>query len=146
VLADQPGETQVSHFLGRRFPLGYDARRSKIVASGIAALYQQAAVDAAKIEQLLAAGVRGQRPGAQDADTLLPGRTSCQQLERGLAIAWRDNALDEALRLRDLVGGRLVHLAVEGQHAAVGAERVAFIGFAESLLERRTHCGAARVV
>ena len=43
-------------------------------------------------------------------------------------IAGRDDAFDEALRLGDLPGGRLVHLAVEAEDAAVRAQGIAFVG------------------
>src|SRR5439155_21428512 len=81
-----------------------------------------------------------------DADALLPRGPCRQQLKRGLAIARRDNALNETLWLGDLVSRRLIHLAIEGQHAAIGAERVAFVGLTKSLLKSCSDCGAARIV
>src|SRR5262249_31905839 len=74
------------------------------------------------------------------------GRPRREQLERRLAVAGGDDALDEAARLRHLRRRRLVHLAVEGQHAAVGAKWITFVSLPERLFERGADGRAAGVV
>ena len=52
-------------------------------------------------------------------------------VQRRVAVAGRDDALDEAVRLGDLLGRGLVDLAIERQDAAEGAERIALVGLLE---------------
>src|SRR5262249_6143943 len=104
---------------------------------------EQPAVDAAIVEALRC---RVERAGAQDADVFLPARPRRQHAECSVAVAGRDDALDEAARLGDLHRGRLVQLAVESENAAEGAERIALVGFPERLLECGANGGAARVI
>src|SRR5947209_168007 len=63
-----------------------------------------------------------------------------------LAVSRRDNAFNKSVWLGYLLGGSFIHLAVEAEHASVGAKGVAFIGFAKRLFERCTDGGAARII
>src|SRR5436309_1037072 len=84
---------------------------------------------------------------ASDARTLPRTRPpALRQPIRRVAVARGDDALDEVPRLRDLLGGRLVHLAVEAEHPAVGAERVAVVGAQERFAQAGGDRSAAGVV
>ena len=56
-------------------------------------------------------------------------------MERSVRVTWGDNTFHEAIRLGDLRRGRLVHLAVEAEDAAEGAERVALVSALERLFQ-----------
>src|SRR5581483_3196232 len=145
VLAHEPGEAKVRQFLGSRRPLGYRFELAKIILRFVAILREQSAIDTAEVKYRLLAAV-AERPDAQQADALLPARAGGEQLQRSVAVTRRDDALDEPVGLGHLRRGRLVHLAVEGEHAAIGAEGVALEGALERVRERRADGGAARVV
>ena len=74
-----------------------------------------------------AGGTRPSGPVRRD-DVLFPAGPGRQDCRPRRHVAGRDDALDEAVRFGDLPGRRFIDLAVEAEHAAVGAERIAFVG------------------
>ena len=60
---------------------------------------------------------------------------SSEELEGGVTETGSDDAFDKAIRLGDLESSSFIHFAIEAQDAAVGAERVAFIGLAKGFFE-----------
>src|SRR5207249_9300714 len=139
----QPGEAQVRRLLRSRLTFRHDLGGGEVIATAVARLHQQPTVDP-PIVQPRGRGV--ERPGAEDADILLPGRPRRQHAEGGVAEAGGDDALDEAAWLGDLRRRRFVQLTVAAEHAAKSAEWVALIGLSERFLQRRADRRAAGIV
>src|SRR5579884_2642536 len=166
VLAHQPGEAQIAHFLLARPAFGHDFELSEIVTTDIAVLHQQTTIDAAIISfgtdrrdagptdrrdagptDRRDAGPTGfERAGFQQTDALFPGRPRREHVESGLTESGSDDALNEAIRLADLHRCRLIDFAIETKDAAESAERIALVRLAERLDERAGDCRAAGIV
>src|SRR5262249_3977036 len=83
---------------------------------------------------------------AEQADAFFPSWSGGQELQSGLAVPGSDEAFDKPIRLGNLLGSACIHIAIEAEHASIGAERIAFVGLSKSFFESCADGRAARII